>query len=50
MAIKNELGDLEGVAKVEGDPVAKTIQVEWESPASEERIKATLREMNYPPA
>jgi copper chaperone CopZ len=50
MAIKNELGDLEGVSKVEGDPVAKTIQVEWESPASEERIKATLREMNYPPA
>ena len=50
MAIKNELGELDGVTKVEGHPAAKTIAVEWESPASEEQIKATLREMNYPPA
>jgi copper chaperone CopZ len=50
MAIKNELGELDGVTKVEGNPTAKTIAVEWESPASEEQIKATLREMNYPSA
>lgn len=50
MAIKNELGELDGVSKVEGDPLAKTIEVEWESPASEEQIKATLKEMNYPAA
>lgn len=48
MAIKNELGELDGVTKVEGNPVAKTIEVEWGSPASEEQIKATLKEMNYP--
>jgi copper ion binding protein len=50
MAIKNELGELDGVSKVEGDPLAKTIEVEWDSPASEEQIKAALKEINYPSA
>ena len=47
-SIKNELGELEGIASVEGDPSTKTIMVEWDAPASLEQIKATLKEINYP--
>jgi copper chaperone len=50
MSIKNELGEIRGVSKVEGDPGAKEITVEWEAPATLETIKATLKEINYPAA
>jgi len=50
MAIKNELSEMEGVKGVEGDPQAKSIVVEWESPADLDQIKQTLKEMNYPAA
>ncbi|MFZ0240214.1 MAG: heavy-metal-associated domain-containing protein [Desulfobacterales bacterium] len=50
MNIKNELSELEGVQKVEGDPGAKTVTVAWEAPVTEEKIKATLKEINYPAA
>jgi len=49
-AIKNELGEMEGVSKVEGDPNSKRITVEWDAPATFEKIKATLKEINYPAA
>ena len=48
MAIKNELSELEGVSKIEGDPDNKNITVEWETPATLEIIKNTLNEINYP--
>ncbi len=50
MSIKNELSELDGVKKVEGDPGAKTVTVEWEAPVTEDKIKAILREINYPAA
>jgi copper chaperone len=50
MNIKNELGEIRGVSKVEGDPGKKEITVEWEAPATLETIKATLKEINYPAA
>jgi len=50
MTIKNELSELEGVASVEGDPGTKNIVVEWDAPATLEKIKATLQEINYPAA
>ena len=50
MAIKNELSDMEGIQTVSGSPESKTVDVEWESPATLEKIKATLKEMNYPVA
>jgi copper chaperone CopZ len=50
MSIKNELSELDGVKKVEGDPGAKTVTFEWEAPVTEEKIKATLKEINYPAA
>jgi copper chaperone len=50
MTIKNELGDIEGVSKVEGDPSKKQITVEWNSPATVDIIVSTLKEINYPAA
>jgi copper chaperone CopZ len=50
MAIKNELGEIEGVSKVEGDPGKKEIIVEWDAPATLDKIKSTLKEINYPAA
>jgi copper chaperone len=50
MTIKNELSDLDGVKVVEGDPAAKSIKVEWDSPANEEKIREILKEINYPAA
>jgi copper chaperone CopZ len=48
MSIKNELTELDGVKTVDGSPEAKTIDVAWESPATLEKIKDTLKEINYP--
>ena len=50
MSIKNELSELEGVKSVEGNPAAKSIDVEWEAPITEAKIKETLKEINYPAA
>lgn len=49
-AIKSELGDMDGIAKVDGDPGSKSIHVEWDSPATEDQILDTLKEINYPAA
>jgi len=48
MTIKRELSELEGVKRVEGDPDTKMIDVQWEAPATLEKIKDTLKEINYP--
>ncbi len=50
MAIKKELIELEGVSKVEGDPGGKSITLEWDVPATLEKIKETLKEISYPAA
>lgn len=50
MSIKNELSEMDGIKKVEGDPESKTVTVEWEDPVTVEKIKATLKEINYPAA
>jgi len=49
-AIKNELSELDGVLIVEGDPINKTITVEWEEPATLEIIRKRLEDINYPAA
>ena len=49
-AIKDELSEMEGVKTVAGSPEAKTIDVEWDAPASVDKIKHTLKEINYPAA
>ena len=50
MTIKRELGELEGVVSVNGDVEAKTVTVEWESPATWDSINSLLTEINYSPA
>jgi copper chaperone len=50
MTIKNELSEIEGVSNVEGDPDSKKVTVEYNAPATIEKIKSTLEEINYPAA
>jgi copper chaperone len=48
MTIKNQLSELEGVISVEGDAENKSIRVEWGDPATLEKIRNTLKQINYP--
>jgi copper chaperone len=48
--IQMELSDLEGVSKVEASESEKQVFVEFGEPATVEKIKALLREINYPVA
>jgi copper chaperone len=50
MNIKKELSEIKGVKHVEGDSTKKEIVVDWEAPASLDKIKSTLKEINYPAA
>jgi copper chaperone len=47
MTIKNELSEMEGIINVEGDSQTKEIKVDWQEPASLEKIKEKLEEINY---
>ncbi|NOZ26723.1 MAG: heavy metal transporter [Chloroflexi bacterium] len=50
MTIQREVGELEGVVSVKADEATKMVTVEWnEPPASWERIRTLLEEINYPP-
>jgi copper chaperone len=46
--IKTELSDLEGVRSVVADASSKNVTVQFEEPATEEKIEALLQEINYP--
>ena len=48
--IENELSDMEGVQKVVASQETRMVTVEWEDPQTWENIKATMQEINYPPA
>ncbi len=48
MTIKREVGELEGVKSVEGDPQTKTVTFNWENPVTWEKIAHTLIEAGYP--
>ena len=48
-AIKFELGDMPGVAVVDGDVDRRTIEVAFEAPATLSGIVALLQEIDYPP-
>jgi copper chaperone len=47
--IKNELGEIDGVKSVDGDPATKKVKIVWESPAELRKILETLNEIGYPP-
>ena len=48
-AIEMEVGEIAGVASVKAVQDSKQVTVEWDSPATWEKIQATLQEINYPP-
>jgi copper chaperone len=50
MTITRELKELKGIRTVEGNPQVKTVDVEWDAPATEAQIRATLDEINFPAA
>ena len=50
MTIQRELGEIKGVEEVNGDAKTKKITMQWDSPATMEKIKSTLKEINYPAA
>jgi copper chaperone len=50
MTIKNELGELDGVSKVEASQETRMVTVEWSDPATWDKIHDLLVEINYPPA
>jgi hypothetical protein len=45
-----ELGELAGVEVVKADQSDQRVHVEFDNPATEEKIVALLTEINYPPA
>jgi copper chaperone len=47
--VEMEVGDLEGVTRVKAEQESKQVTVEWQEPATWEKIEAVLQEINYPP-
>ena len=47
--IEMEVGEMWGIKEVKADLDTKTVSVEFESPADEEKIVDLLKEINYPP-
>lgn len=47
--VKGELGDLEGVKTVVGAVDTKMVTVEYDAPASWEKIVGALQEIDYAP-
>lgn len=48
--IKTELSDVIGVKSVKADQETRIVEVEFDAPASEEKIKALLALIDYPVA
>ncbi len=47
--VEMEVGDLAGVTQVKAEQDSKQVTVEWQEPATWEKIEALLHEINYPP-
>jgi len=46
--IESEVGELQGVQSVKADLDTKKVEIAFDAPASEEKIKALLNEIDYP--
>jgi len=46
--IEMEVGELQGVQVVKADLDTKKVQITFDAPASEEKIKTLLAEIDYP--
>ncbi len=47
-SIETEVGELQGIQSVKADLESKQVQIAFDAPADEEKIKALLAEINYP--
>lgn len=48
--IQTEVADLAGVQSVKADAGSKLVEIVFDAPATEEKIKKLLAEINYPVA
>ena len=48
--IESELSEVAGVQRVQADQTSKQVTVDFDAPATPEKIEAMLEEINYPPA
>jgi copper chaperone len=48
--VQTEVSDLDGVEAVVAEQDSKRVTITFDEPASEEKIKALLAEINYPAA
>ena len=48
--IQMEVSELDGVQSVAADVDTRKVTVEWDEPATWEKIESLLREIDYPPA
>ena len=46
--IETEVSELQGVQSVKADITSKKVVITFDTPASEEKIKSLLAEINYP--
>lgn len=46
--IELEVGELQGVQSVKANQASKKVQITFDAPASEDKIKALLSEIDYP--
>ena len=46
--IETEVGELQGVQSVKAEIDSKKVVITFDTPASEDKIKALLAEINYP--
>ena len=46
--IEMEVGELQGVQSVKADEASKKVVITFDAPASEQKIKELLAEINYP--
>ena len=47
--IELEVGELAGISSVKASETTKQVTIEWDEPATWEKIEALLQEINYPP-
>ena len=46
--IEMEVSELQGVQSVKADQATRKVQITFDTPANEDKIKALLAEINYP--
>ncbi len=47
--IQTEVADVEGVKSVKADQQTKKVTVQWDTPATWDKIEKVLKEIDYPP-